>query len=113
MQENNDAYKLLKNKLSKKYSKKIKIIWPNILDTKKSFNCNNISLTTTVDSNGNLAKCCFLTPPHPKDGNIYKPLNEVWNTTELQDYRNQYGKTEVKKECQNCYFKNGVDNRAL
>ena len=113
LQNNNKKFKELKVNLNNKYSKKIKIIWPNILNMRKKFNCNNISTTTTIDSNGNLAKCCFLTPPHPKDGNIFKPVKEVWNSAELQNFRGQYGKTEVKKECQYCYFKNGLDNRTL
>lgn len=113
LKKNNETYKKLKVRLINKYAKKIKIIWPNILDMEKNFSCNNISTTATIDNNGNLAKCCFLTPPHPKDGNIFKPIKEVWNSDELQNFRAQYGKKVVKKECQYCYFKSGLENRAL
>ena len=109
----NADYQKLKKKLTRKYANKIRIIWPNTIDLKRKFNCANISLTTTIDSDGNLAKCCFLTPPDPKDGNIFEQNKDTWNSEELQNFRSQYGKKEIKKECEFCYFRNGLTNRTV
>jgi MoaA/NifB/PqqE/SkfB family radical SAM enzyme len=62
----NIQFQNLKKFLSKKYKNKLKIVWPNLLDKREVFRCNNISINTTVDANGNIAPCCFLTPPEKK-----------------------------------------------
>ena len=95
--------------------KKIMIIPPNLLKRKNDiFACNNLTLNTTVDSQGSLATCCFLTPPTPDSGNIYNSLEEnAWNSEKLVKFRNFIGTKESPMGCKYCYFKNGIVNRAI
>lgn len=109
--ENNNTLKKIKKKI-KRYEKKIKIIWPNVLNSKEGFNCNNISVNTTIDSKGNLALCCFLTPPRESNGNIFNHSSNPWNSLEFIRFRSHYAK-KSPSECSNCYFKNGIKNRVF
>ena len=91
------------------------IIPPNLLKRKNDiFSCNNLTLNTTVDSEGNLATCCFLTPPSPMSGNIYGNLEEnAWNSKKLIKFRSFIGTKDSPMGCKFCYFKNGIVNRAI
>ena len=109
--ENNNTLKKIKKKF-KRYKKQIKIIWPNVLNSKEGFNCNNISVNTTIDSKGNLALCCFLTPPKESNGNIFNHSSNPWNSSEFIRFRSHYAK-KSPSECSNCYFKNGIKNRVF
>lgn len=102
-------------KIIKKYKKKIMIIPPNLLKKKNDiFSCNNLTINSTVDSEGNLATCCFLTPPSKETGNIYDSIEEnSWNSQKLINFRNYIGTQNSPIDCKNCYFKNGIVNRSI
>ena len=109
----NVEYEKIKNSLIKNYKNKIKIIWPNLLEKNSTFKCNNISINTTVDSNGDMAPCCFLTPPNKNNGNIFEKSIMRWNSESMKSFRSFLGKKNSPKECKNCYFKHGLSNRAF
>ena len=113
--DDNIDFKNYMSNLIKKYKNKITIIPPNVLKRKNDiFACNNLTLNTTVDSQGSLATCCFLTPPTPDSGNIYNSLEEnAWNSEKLVKFRNFIGTKESPMGCKYCYFKNGIVNRAI
>ena len=91
------------------------IIPPNLLKKKNDiFSCNNLTINSTVDSEGNLATCCFLTPPSKETGNIYDSIEEnSWNSQKLINFRNYIGTQNSPIDCKNCYFKNGIVNRSI
>ena len=111
--KDNLKYYEIKNKLEKKYKNKIKIVWPNLLARNSVFNCNNIAINATVDSNGDTAPCCFLTPPTKKNGNIFEKVENPWNSKNMKNFRSFFGKTDSPSACENCYFKQGINNRAF
>ena len=106
-------YQKIKIKLEEKYQSKIKIVWPNLLDRSGVFKCNNISINTTIDSKGNTAPCCFLTPPNKKNGNIFEDTLKTWNSHNMMNFRSFLGGKKSPKDCENCYFKQGLSNRAF
>ena len=108
----NTNYKKIKKELNEKYKDKIKIIWPNLLNMGEKFNCQNLAINTTIDNYGNIATCCFLTPPKEKVGNIFNEKNP-WNSNEFLKFRNYYGKNKSPSQCELCYFKSGLDNRTV
>ena len=113
--DDNVDFKKYLSKLNDKYKKKILIIPPNLLKRNDDiFSCNNITLNSTIDSQGSLATCCFLTPPSLTTGNIFDNLEEnSWNTKKLIKFRSFLGKKESPLGCKYCYFKNGIVNRAI
>ena len=102
-----------KVKIESKFGSKIEIIWPNLLKRKKSFGCNNISINSTIDSQGNISPCCFITPPEKKYGNLFEDGKEVWNGRPMMEFRSYYGKDVQIDECKNCYFNSGLNNRVV
>ncbi len=101
------------NSLKKKH-KKIKVIEPNLLSRRnKKFSCNNLSLNSTIDSEGNLSPCCFLTPPSPLNGNIFDENSNPWNSFQFLKFREKLGENSSPKSCEFCYFKHGIENRVF
>ena len=110
--DDNEEYKKYVEKLKIKYSKKIEIIWPSILERNGKFNCQNISLTATYDADGYISPCCFIVPPEEKFGNLND--HNFWNNKMFKSLRNQYGTSnKLGNSCDNCYFKHGLSNRYL
>ncbi len=99
-----------KARLIKKY-RNIEIIWPNLHHPDSEFNCQNISLNATYDSDGNQAPCCFQVPPARSYGNIFKDADSC-NTKEMIRLRVAYQTgTKEANFCKNCYFRCGLGNR--
>jgi radical SAM protein with 4Fe4S-binding SPASM domain len=101
-----------RRRLSRLYRRApIEIIWPNLPSDSRSFGCQNLALSITYDSEGNIAPCCFIVPPSPQSGNLFRD-GDAWNSPALRAMRRDYGKkTAASEACRHCYFKNGLQNR--
>ncbi|MAQ20478.1 MAG: hypothetical protein CMD52_03045 [Gammaproteobacteria bacterium] len=107
---NHRDYTKLKKELSKNYAN-LEILWPNVLKHEAKFNCQNIALNATYDSNGNQAPCCFIVPPDPNNGNLFEESNP-WNSKQMRDFRACYtDEISEHKSCKSCYFRSGIQNR--
>ena len=106
----NKKLKKKKNRLLKKYYS-LEIIWPNLVNPNSKFNCQNISLNSTYDSDGNMAPCCFIVPPNSSNGNLFNDI-DPWNSSNLIKMRKAYKETSFENEkCSLCYFREGLNNR--
>lgn len=106
----NKKFKNEKNRLLKKYYS-LEIIWPNLVNPNSKFNCQNISLNSTYDADGDMAPCCFIVPPNSNNGNLFSDI-DPWNSSNLIKMRKAYKETSFENEkCSLCYFREGINNR--
>jgi radical SAM protein with 4Fe4S-binding SPASM domain len=106
----NENFNIEKKRLKNIYNS-LEIIWPNLVNPNSKFNCQNISLNSTYDADGNMAPCCFIVPPNRNNGNLIIDI-DPWNSSNLIKMRKAYKETSFENEkCSLCYFREGINNR--
>ena len=83
----------------------VRVSYLNPVQPAAPFNCQNLGLSIIYDANGDIAPCCFITPPKAKYGNLFSG-GDVWNSEEMMALRRGNCAS-----CTYCYFRKGINNR--
>ncbi|MBU5613382.1 radical SAM protein [Geomonas azotofigens] len=83
----------------------VRVSYLNPVEPQGAFNCQNLGLSIIYDAHGNVAPCCFITPPKAQYGNLFTD-RDIWNTGEMMTLRRG-----DCASCTNCFFRKGISNR--